>query len=69
MGKCYIGLILIPTILLSCSIFSHVPAGETNNVEHISADDAVMNAAIQEAQDTLPLFIHAFQFPRPTQTY
>lgn len=59
----------ITTLLLSCSIFSSAPAAERGNVKNVVSDDAAMNAAIQRAQDTLPLFIKALQSPKPTQTY
>ncbi len=50
--------------ILSCSISS---LREIGNVKNVSTDDVEMNAAIKRAQDTLPLFIRAFQSPTPTQ--
>ena len=60
---------IIATALLSCNIFSSPAIGEIGNVENVASDDALMNSAIQRAQETLPLFIVAFQSPKPTQTY
>lgn len=62
-------LVLMSTALLACNIFSQVPPGEVGNVENVSTDDSEMNAAIQQAQNTLPLFIEAFQSPKSTQSY
>lgn len=42
---------------------------EAGNVKDVSSDDAEMNAAIQEARETLPRFIEALQAPTETQTY
>ena len=39
------------------------------NVFDVEAEDAEMNAAIQGARDTLPVFIEALQSPTETQTY
>lgn len=68
MCKIPLMLILFSAILISCSPVRMLFSGESGNVESIPATDEEMNAAIQQAQDTLPLFIGAFQAPTPTQT-
>lgn len=57
------------TVLLSCSLFSQIPPGEEGNIEQVLSEDAEMNAAIQQAQATLPLFIQALLSPEPTQIH
>ena len=42
---------------------------EDGNVFGVEAEDAEMNAAIQEARETLPVFIEALQAPTETQSY
>ena len=61
--------VLLIGISLACSFLSPVPPSEAGNVEMVAGDDTEMNAAILEAQETLPLFIQAFQNPKSTQTY
>jgi uncharacterized protein YegJ (DUF2314 family) len=58
---------LIPVCLvtISCSLSS---LGNNDPVINVAKDDADMNAAIAKAQETLPLFMEAFQSPAPTQT-
>ena len=54
--------------ILSCALINAIPSGEAGNIEVVANDDKTMNAAIQEARDTLPLFIAALQSPSPGQT-
>ena len=61
--------LLVGAILGACSFFQAAPSGEAGNVESVSSDDPEMNAAIQEAQDTLSLFIAALEAPAASQTY
>jgi len=51
---------------VSCILFG---TGEAGNVVDVSRDDPEMNAAIQEAQNTLDVFIAALQAPKPSQTH
>jgi uncharacterized protein YegJ (DUF2314 family) len=60
--------LLLSIALTSCSALKEMFSGEAGNVKSVSSEDAEMNAAIQQAQDTLPLFITALQSPKPTQT-
>jgi uncharacterized protein YegJ (DUF2314 family) len=53
--------------ILACSLSDK--AGEVGNIDSVSSSDAEMNAAIQQAQATLPLFIREFQNPKPSQIY
>ena len=61
--------LLLTSILISCSLVQEPLSDESGKIESVSPDDTEMNAAIREAQDTLPLFIEAFQSPTPTQTH
>ena len=67
MRKIYLFL-LVCIALISCGHTQKVPTNEEGNIASVSGEDAEMNAAIQRAQDTLPLFIKALQSPKPTQT-
>jgi len=69
MRKILILIALFCLMLLACGSIQELVAGEGGNVISVAADDPEMNAAIQEAQDTLPLFIAALQAPTVTQTY
>jgi len=52
---------------IGCRLFN---AGNPNDpVVVVSDDDVAMNAAIQEAQQTLYFFLENFQSPKPDQTY
>lgn len=42
---------------------------ELRNMQFVSTNDQVMNAAVQRTQETLPLFIAELNHPKPTQTY
>jgi uncharacterized protein YegJ (DUF2314 family) len=42
--------------------------GDLRNMQFVSTNDEVMNAAIQRAKETLPLFIAELMNPKPTQT-
>lgn len=53
-------------LLLACSLLNL--AGEYGNVKTVSPSDEEMNAAIQKARDTLPLFVEELKNPKPTQT-
>ena len=55
----------ILSIGISCQV---TPTEKPGNTVPISSSDALMNTAIQQAQDTLPLFIKALQNPKPCQT-
>ncbi|MBN2257206.1 MAG: DUF2314 domain-containing protein [Anaerolineaceae bacterium] len=41
---------------------------DLRNLQFVSSNDAAMNAAIQRAKETLPLFIAELSHPKPTQT-
>jgi len=42
---------------------------ELRNMQFVSTNDQVMNAAVQRTKETLPLFITELNHPKPTQTY
>jgi uncharacterized protein YegJ (DUF2314 family) len=69
MRKILILIAIFCAMLLACGSIQELVAGEGGNVISVAADDPEMNAAIQEAQDTLPLFIAALQAPTATQSY
>jgi uncharacterized protein YegJ (DUF2314 family) len=70
-------LILVSVIslsLISCSLFNRIignsnPDPAAENIENVSSEDKEINAAIAQAQDTLPLFIEELQNPKPSQTH
>lgn len=53
--------------LISCSLINRISSSEADNVEVVLDDDAEMNAAMQAAQDTLPIFISTLKSPAPGQ--
>ena len=57
-------LVVICLVTISCSLSSQ---GNYDPVINFTNGDADMNAAIAKAQETLPLFMEAFQSPTPTQ--
>jgi len=61
--------VMCSVIFTSCSTMRELISGEHEDVKWVSSNDTEMNAAIQEAKKTLPLFIQAFQSPTPTQTW
>jgi uncharacterized protein YegJ (DUF2314 family) len=65
MRKLRLVTLVVIILLTACNA---LPAGEQDNVMDVSADDAAMNAAIERAQETLPLFIEALQSPPSTAT-
>ena len=65
MRKTNLLLIMLCLLLTACGS----PGGEEGNIEIVPAEDAEMNAAIQEARDSLPEFIQALQSPTDTQTH
>ena len=69
MRKLFVILVIANIILSSCSAIDAFLAGESGNVESVKSNDAEMNAAIQQAKDSFPLFIKAFQSPTFTQSY
>jgi uncharacterized protein YegJ (DUF2314 family) len=69
MRKFFVILVIASIVLSSCSAIGAFLAGESGNVESVKSNDAEMNAAIQQAKDSFPLFIEAFQSPKPTQSY
>jgi uncharacterized protein YegJ (DUF2314 family) len=66
--RSYLTQILIFCLLAACGPIVAVPSGEGSNIEHVSASDPKMNAAIDQAQETLPLFIEALSSPGTTQS-
>lgn len=78
--KAFFALCLFAVVLNSCGLSQGihssdgttavvVPTGEVGNIYTVSDSDAEMNSAIQSAQNTLSLFIQAFQNPLPSQVY
>jgi uncharacterized protein YegJ (DUF2314 family) len=67
-------LILLSILLLSCSSINQmlpnhkIQPTDSDTIQFFSQDNQEMNAAIQKAQDTLPLFIQALQSPTATQS-
>lgn len=66
MRKLFPVILALALLLAACN---PVPAGEQGNVIQVANDDAAMNAAIQRAQDTLPQFIDALQYPNSPDLY
>jgi len=60
---------LLGLALAACQSTELLPAGEAGNVETVASDDLEMNAAIQQAQGSLDVFIAALASPAPGQTY
>jgi len=61
--------LLLGLTLAACQTTELLPAGEAGNVEMVESDDPEMNAAIQQAQASLEVFIAALASPAPGQTY
>ncbi|MBT3338303.1 MAG: DUF2314 domain-containing protein [Anaerolineae bacterium] len=61
-------IVIVGMMLLSCNVFSQILYSEKDNVEIVSLDDSEMNIAIQNAQDSLPIFIEKFQLPNSSQS-
>ncbi len=61
-------ILILCVAIISCNPTQKIPTNEEGNVASVSGEDAEMNAAIQRAQDTLPMFIKALQSLKPTQT-
>lgn len=66
MRKLFPVILALVLLLAACN---PVPAGEQGNVVKVAGDDAAMNAAIQRAQETLPQFIDALQYPDVPDLY
>ena len=64
------GVFLLIILFLStgCSTIRALVGGEYNNMRNYETEDEMMNAAIQDAQDSLPVFIEALQDPQPGQS-
>ena len=60
-------LLALLTVILGCRFLN--PSNNNDPVVEVSDDDVTMNAAIQEAQQTLYFFIDNFQSPKLGQTY
>lgn len=61
-------LTLLAFLLTGCGLVRELAGPSEPGVINVSADDAEMNAAIQEAQGTLDTFIASLQSPQPGQT-
>jgi len=61
--------ILLALYLGACQPVREFIAGEAGNVELVGSEDAQMNEAIRQAQESLDVFIRSFQSPAPTQTH
>jgi uncharacterized protein YegJ (DUF2314 family) len=61
-------LLLVLFFISSCASLRELTSGESDNVINVAIDDAAMNTAIQQAQDTLPIFTENLQNPQPGQT-
>jgi uncharacterized protein YegJ (DUF2314 family) len=66
MDKKILVLFALSLTLLACSVFNL--AGEYGNVKSVNPSNEEMNAAIQQARETLPLFINELQNPKTSQS-
>lgn len=62
-------LFIVYFAIISCNLIPQDFTSEEGNVINISNEDVEMNAAIQKAQETLPIFIEAFLNPKPSQEF
>lgn len=61
MRKLLLILFFFSLSLSACNLLSSIAPDPAEQIVNVSNDDLEMNAAIQRAQETLPLFIEAYQ--------
>jgi uncharacterized protein YegJ (DUF2314 family) len=62
-------LLIVLTVLVACRTSQQFTPTASERIDFVESEDQEINDAIQQAQDTLPIFIAAFKNPSPTQTY